>query len=132
MGLLNKFIVLYFFTAIYLYVGGVQTPFTALSTGTIGWDAVINTTFSLANIASFALIVATSVLSGGISTIALLAPLCIFLASFFTFPLTLFNAGGLPPELVGTDAAPGFLRLIYYALNFLFGLAVANWFKGSE
>lgn len=133
MGMLNKLIILYFFMAIYLYVGGIQTPFTGLMTGTLDWNTAIADMFNVVNLAFGAMaIVASAVFSGGITIYVLIAPVCIFLATFLTFPSTLFNAGGLPLELVGTDAAPGILRLVYYALNFLFGLAIASWFKGSE
>jgi hypothetical protein len=133
MGLLNKLIILYFFTAIYLFIGGVQTPFTGLMTGTLDWNTAIADVFGVVSLAFGAMaIVASAVFSGGITIYVLIAPICVFLATFLTFPSTLFNSGGLPVELVGTVANPGFLRLVYYALNFLFGLAIVSWFKGSE
>jgi len=133
MGMLNKLIILYFFLAIFMYIGGTTTPFTSLLTGTADWDATVSEMFSVANIALAAVaIVVSTIFAGGLTIYVLIAPLAVFLGSFLTFPSALFGAGGLPPELVGTVDSPGILRLMYYALNFLFGLAIASWFKGSE
>jgi len=133
--MLTNILTIYFFVGIFLYVGGIQTPFTALITGTASWDNAVSMLINDQNIGlAAAAIVASLIFSGGGVIYILLVPLVVVMLSFVTYPASVFNAGGLPPELLASDTSGtlGFFQLIYWALTFFTVLAIVNWWKGSD
>ena len=126
MGTLTNMIAIYAFAAIFLYAAGIQTPFTDFAEGTTSWNEAIEVVTSNAALAAGVAIVASLIFSGGGVIYLLIVPLVVILLTFLTFPLSLFGAGGFPPEVAD------FLKLIYTALNIIMALAIVGWWKGSE